>query len=230
MVFFASICGDYIMIIISPSILSANFLQLEQEIKAIEEAGADRIHIDVMDGVFVPNLTIGPGIIKAIKKVCQIPLDVHLMIQKPETVIDTYIDSGADYLTIHVESCIHLERALFAIKSKNIKAGVALNPSTHEYALSYVIADLDLVLVMSVNPGFSGQVFLSSVLKKISAIKNMLKECGNTKCEISVDGGINEKTARSVVKAGASCLVAGSFVFQSPDYREAIERLRNSAL
>jgi ribulose-phosphate 3-epimerase len=214
------------MITISPSILSANFLRLESEITALERAGADRIHVDVMDGCFVPNLTIGPMIITAIKRISTIPLDVHLMIVKPELSIMSYIEAGADWLTIHVESCIHLERTIALIKSHNVKAGLALNPSTHESAIEYVLANLDQVLVMSVNPGFSGQQFLMSSLKKIVAIKAMLKECGNNLATISVDGGINDTTAKLVVNAGADCLVAGNYIFQSNDYGSAISLLK----
>ncbi|HXW53281.1 MAG TPA: ribulose-phosphate 3-epimerase, partial [Myxococcota bacterium] len=199
------------MVLIAPSILSANFLHLEQEIKAIVEAGADFIHIDVMDGHFVPNLTMGPVIIEAIKRVTSVPLDVHLMINNPSCYLESYVESGADLLTIHVESSIHLERDLALIRSRGAKAGVALNPSTHERVLDYVINEVDLVLVMSVNPGFSGQTFLPSAVKKIAQIKGMLKAAHNTKCIISVDGGINEGTAASCVKAGATCLVSGSY-------------------
>lgn len=215
------------MITVAPSILSANFLKLEHEIKALENAGADRIHIDVMDGLFVPNLTIGPVVISAIKRICSKPLDVHLMIEKPENSLKSYLEAGADFLTIHVESCVHLERAITFIKSHKVKAGVALNPSTHESSLEYVLADLDLVLVMSVNPGFSGQHFLPSSIKKIAAIKEMLTRCGNTSCIISVDGGINDQTAKLVVQAGATSLVAGAYVFQSADYRTAITQLQH---
>lgn len=214
------------MIAIAPSILSADFLHLEDEIKAIENAGADRIHIDVMDGHFVPNLTIGPMIIKAIKKISRLPLDVHLMIKHPDRSLLSYLENGSDYLTIHAEAVTHLDRTISVIKAHNKKAGVALNPSTHESVLKYVLKELDMVLVMSVNPGFGGQEFLDSALEKISAIKNMLNVCDNSRCEISVDGGINEQTAPKAIKAGAHCLVAGSYIFSSHDYQKAINNLR----
>lgn len=214
------------MTLIAPSILSADFLNLGKEITAVVAAGADLIHVDVMDGHFVPNLTLGPPIISALKTVAKKPLDVHLMIDNPECFIDSYIESGADFLTIHVESTVHLERAIKRIKSLNAKAGVAINPSTHESTLHYVIDQLDLVLVMSVNPGFGGQTFLKSSLKKIAAIKSMLNDAGNTQCLISVDGGINHETAPDCIKAGATCLVAGSHVFRSEDYRAAIGQIR----
>lgn len=214
------------MTMISPSILSANFLNLGQEIKAVESAEADFIHIDVMDGHFVPNLTLGPPIISAIKSIATKPLDVHLMIDNPEDFVDAYIESGANFLTIHVESVIHVQRILKRIKSLNAKAGIALNPSTHESSLKYVIDEVDLVLVMSVNPGFGGQTFLLNSLKKIAAIKSMLKEADNAQCLISVDGGINHSNAIDCINAGASCLVAGSYIFQSDDYADAIVRLR----
>lgn len=214
------------MVMIAPSLLSADFLNLGQEISALEKAGADLLHIDVMDGLFVPNLTMGPPIIKAIKKASNIPLDVHLMIENPEKYIEIYAQSGADYLTIHCEAVRHLDRALEQIKAQGIKAGVALNPSTHESALTYVIDKLDLVLVMSVNPGFSGQSFLAVTLKKIAAIHAMLKASGNSSCLIFVDGGITEKNALACIEAGASGLVAGSFILGAKDYQKAIASLR----
>lgn len=213
------------MVMISPSILSADFLKLGDEIKAIEDAGADLIHVDVMDGHFVPNLTLGPPIIRAIKKITRRPLDVHLMITNAECYIDEYIDSGADYVSLHVENVVHLQRALQAIRARGKKAGVALNPSTHEQAISYVISDVDLILVMSVNPGFSGQSFIENSLTKISAIDHMLKKAGNTNCIISVDGGINNTTAHRCVNAGATCLVAGSHIFNAENYQQAISEL-----
>jgi len=214
------------MVRIAPSILSADFLHLEREIKALEDAGADQIHIDVMDGHFVPNLTMGFMVIEAIKRVAKLPLDVHLMITDPSCYIESYINSGADLLTIHVESSLHLERDIKEIKKRGKKAGVALNPSTHENALTYVIGDVDLVLVMSVNPGFGGQSFLPSAVNKIGNIKSMLKAAGNNHCMISVDGGVTDKTAKSCLDAGATCLVAGSYIFKSRDYHQAIKNLR----
>lgn len=214
------------MVMIIPSLLSADFLNLGQEISALEKAGADLLHVDVMDGSFVPNLTMGPPIIKAIKKAAKVPLDVHLMINNPEKYIETYAESGADYLTIHYEASVHLDRAIEQIKACGIKAGVALNPSTPENVLTYIIDKLDLILVMSVNPGFASQSFLPANLKKIAAIKAMLKGSGNEKCLIFVDGGINDKTGKECVKAGADGLVAGSYILHSGNYQKAIESLR----
>jgi ribulose-phosphate 3-epimerase len=214
------------MIQISPSILSADFLNLGQEIATLEKAGADLVHIDVMDGHYVPNLTVGPPIVSAIKKRASVPLDVHMMIEKPDKSLDAYIDAGANILTVHVESVIHLERTVQKIKSHKVKAGVALNPSTHEHALKYVIGELDLVLVMSVNPGFGGQNFIPSVLDKIAAIKAMLNDAHNTSCMISVDGGINDRTGPLCISKGATCLVAGSYIFAAKDYRAAMAALR----
>lgn len=214
------------MVVIAPSILSADFMRLGEEIRALERAGADHIHVDVMDGHFVPNLTLGPPIVKAIRKVTSLPLDVHLMIETPDRYLDQYIEAGADFLTLHVEACTHLERALKHIKAQGKKAGVALNPSTHERALEYVINDVDLILVMSVNPGFSGQQFIASAVHKIRQIRAMLEQANNAGCLLSVDGGINELTAKSCVNAGATSLVAGSFVFSTGDYAAAIKSLR----
>ncbi len=215
------------MIQVAPSILSADFLRLGDEIAALQQAGADLIHVDVMDGHFVPNLTLGPPIIKAIKRVLTVPLDVHLMIENADQVIDDYVDAGADVITIHAEGVVHLERAIHKIKSHSVQAGVALNPSTHESALKYVIGELDTVLIMSVNPGFGGQKFLPSALIKIAAVKEMLVNCKNSSCVISVDGGINETTGRECVKEGATRLVAGSYILGSKDYAVAIKNLKS---
>jgi ribulose-phosphate 3-epimerase len=215
------------MVLIAPSILAADFLHLEREIMAIEGAKADHIHVDVMDGHFVPNLTMGPVIIKSIKKIATLPIDVHLMIDNPSLYIENYVQSGADLLTIHQESSVHLERDLKKIKSLHVKAGVALNPSTPPHTLDYVIDDVDLVLVMSVNPGFGGQNFLPKTLEKIASIKKMLKRADNKSCLISVDGGINDENAKSCIDAGADCLVAGSFIFSAHDYQKAIKDLRS---
>ncbi len=213
------------MIKISPSILSADFAKLGEEIQAIEKAGADYIHIDVMDGAFVPNITIGNEVVKSLRKVSNLPFDVHLMINNPDLHIKAFAESGADIITIHSEASIHLDRSLELIKSFGKKTGVSLVPSTHENALDYVLEKLDLILVMTVNPGFGGQSFLTSQLKKIEAIRHKIEKLGK-KIELQVDGGINEKTAKSVIEAGADVLVSGSYIFKSSNYSSAIKSLR----
>ncbi|MGC0371448.1 MAG: hypothetical protein DGJ47_000137 [Rickettsiaceae bacterium] len=210
------------MTIISPSILAANFLKLEEEIKAVEQAGANMLHIDIMDGHYVPNLSFGPNITKQIKSVTKLPLDVHLMIEKPERWIKHYVEAGADIITIHPNSTKHLDRTLSEIKQHGCKAGVALLPSDNLDILEYVIGKIDLILVMSVNPGFGGQKFLPNQLKKISNIRQII----DTKDIIlSVDGGINDQTAPNCIANGADMLVAGSYIF-SGDYAEKIAKLR----
>jgi len=213
------------MVLVSPSLLSADFLCLEKEIKDLEAAGADLLHIDVMDGHFVPNLTFGPVIIKTIKKITKLPLDVHLMITNAEHCLDDYIHSGAAYLTIHQESVTHIHRTLAYIKSKNVKAGLALNPSTDHNVVNYLLDVLDLVLVMSVNPGFSGQTFLPTMLNKISALKNTFNNKSN--CLIAVDGGLNLQNAQKCVTAGAHMLVCGSHIFSNPNYQSVIKSLQS---
>lgn len=209
------------MVKISPSILSADFSILKEEIQKLEEA--DYIHIDVMDGNFVPNLTFGPKLVKDIRKYTDKIFDVHLMVNNPENYIDSMAEAGADIITIHYESCIHIDRVITRIKDKGLKAGLTLVPSTNENVLQYLLDKLDLILVMSVNPGFGGQKFLYSQLDKIRNIKKMI---GNRNIEIEVDGGINEETYKQVVEAGADVLVAGSYVFNSNDYNEAIRKLK----
>lgn len=216
------------MVLIAPSLLSADFLNLKREIKTIELAGADRLHLDIMDGHFVPNLTFGYSVVRAIKSIATIPLDVHLMISNAESFLDKYISCGSDIITVHAEGVTHLESAVRYIKSHNRLAGVALNPSTHESCLEYVIDDLDQVLVMSVNPGFSNQKFITSAVSKISAIKSMIDASNNKDCLIAVDGGIDNSTASKVIKNGASILVSGSYIFESSDYKSQIDKLRNT--
>ena len=209
------------MVKISPSILSADFSILKEEIQKLEEA--DYIHIDVMDGNFVPNLTFGPKLVKDIRKYTDKIFDVHLMVNNPENYIDSMADAGADIITIHYESCIHIDRVITRIKDKGLKAGLSIVTSTNENVLQYLLDKIDLILVMSVNPGFGGQKFLYSQLDKIRNIKKMI---GNRNIEIEVDGGINEETYKQVIEAGADVLVAGSYVFNSNDYNEVIRKLK----
>ncbi len=214
---------------IAPSILSADFSRLGEEIKAVEAAGADLIHIDVMDGHFVPNITIGPLVVKSIRHVTSLPFDVHLMIEEPDKYLDAFARAGADIITVHVEACIHLHRTIQYIKSLGCKAGVVLNPATSLTSLEYILEELDMVLVMSVNPGFGGQDFIPSALKKIELLKNIINEKGLDTL-IEVDGGINENTIAEVVKAGADICVAGSAVFNKKDYNEAIFKLKEKVI
>ncbi len=216
---------------IAPSILSADFAKLGEEIRAVDEAGADQIHVDVMDGRYVPNLTIGPLVVKAIRPVTKLPLDVHLMIVEPERYLEDFAKAGADTITVHVEASPHLHRTIQRIKDLGVKAGVALNPHTPEGVLDYVLGDLDLILVMSVNPGFGGQSFIPGVVDKIRNLRRRIEQSGrdNQEVDIEVDGGINAQSAPTVTAAGANLLVAGSAVFGKPNYRDAIADIRNAA-
>jgi ribulose-phosphate 3-epimerase len=214
-------------VIIAPSILSADFARLGEEISAVEKAGADWIHVDVMDGHYVPNLTLGPPIIKSARKTTKLPFDVHLMIEKPELSIEQYAAAGADWITVHAEASVHLHRTLSAIRALGKKAGVSLNPSTPVSTLAYVLEQVDLVLIMSVNPGFGGQRFIPQVVPKIRALRALAQERGLS-FHISVDGGVDEKTLPQLVEAGADVFVAGSAIFGKPDYGQAIGAMRQS--
>lgn len=212
---------------ISPSILSADFSKLGEEIKAIENAGADMVHVDVMDGAFVPNLTIGPVVIKSLRKVTKLPFDVHLMIENPEKYIEDYRDAGADIITIHHEASTHLDRAIAQIKATGAKAGVSIVPSTPVDVLKHALPEVDLVLVMSVNPGFGGQKFIEYSLDKIAELRKMIDATGKD-IMLEVDGGVNKETVKKVIAAGADTLVAGSAVFggKPEEYKTNIDSLR----
>jgi len=214
------------MKLIAPSILSADFSRLGEEVKAVEAAGADWIHVDVMDGHFVLNITIGPLVVEAVRRVTQLPLDVHLMIEDPDQYLEAFAGAGSTYLTVHPEACYHVHRTIQAIKDLGVKAGLALNPGPPLSALEWVLGDVDLVLVMSVNPGFGGQTFISSAISKIRDLKSMLRS-KDADVVIAVDGGVNQETIRSVSEAGAEAFVAGSAIFGSSDYAETIRKFRS---
>jgi ribulose-phosphate 3-epimerase len=213
------------MIKVAPSLLSADFRNIEKEIKRVEECKVALLHLDVMDGHFVPNITFGPMIVEAINRCTKLPLDVHLMIENADSYVESFVKAGADYLTVSFEACRHLHRTIKLIKSFKIKAGCALNPGTPFCVLKSVIKELDLLLLMTVNPGFGGQAFISSVLPKIEEAKGCIQE-HRLKTEIEVDGGINPQTAGSVKKAGATILVAGAAIFKSKDYCKTIKAIR----
>lgn len=214
---------------IAPSILSADFAKLGQEIQDVAHGGADVIHVDVMDGHFVPNITIGPLIVSAIRPHTTLPLDVHLMIENPDQYIEAFVKAGADSISVHVEACTHLHRTIQLIKGIGVKAAVALNPATPLHTLDYILEELDMVLLMTVNPGFGGQAFIPSMLPKIQSLRTRLDQLGLSHVPIEVDGGIQAGTAASVVQAGASVLVAGSAVFGKSDRKTAIQAIREDA-
>lgn len=213
------------MIKIAPSILSADFSKLGEDIKAVEEAGADYIHVDVMDGHFVPNITIGPLVVQAIRPVTKLPLDVHLMIENPDQYIEAFAQAGADIISVHVEATPHLHRTIQFIKKQGVKAGVVINPATPVDLIKHIIQDVDLVLLMTVNPGFGGQAFIESVVPKIKEVSDIVKTQG-LDVEIEVDGGVNPETARRCIEAGANVLVAGSAIYGKKDLKDAIESIR----
>jgi ribulose-phosphate 3-epimerase len=218
-----------IMTKVAPSILSADFSKLGEEIKAVENAGADLIHVDIMDGHFVPNITIGPLVVEAIRKITKLPLDVHLMIEEPNRYLDQFASAGSNIITVHLEACPHLHRTIQQIKGLregSILAGVALNPATPLTSLDEILADSDLLLIMSVNPGFGGQKFIPGILDKIRILKQTLKDRGYEGKELEVDGGISPENSQMIREAGATILVAGSSVYSSNNYAEIINKLR----
>lgn len=213
------------MVKIAPSLLSADFGRLYEEVARVEAAGADLLHLDIMDGHFVPNLTFGPAVVEALRARSSLPFDVHLMISRPEQFIEAFARAGADIITVHAEASLHLHRLIQEIKNLGCRAGVSLNPATPPAAIEYVLADLDLVLVMSVNPGFGGQKFIPAILPKLAQLRNWIQEHGRP-VELEVDGGINPETAPAVRAAGATILVAGSAVFGARDAAQVIRQLR----
>lgn len=215
-------------VLIAPSILSAEFTDLAGAVAAVEQAGADLIHVDVMDGHFVPNLTVGPPVVRALKRVTRVPLDVHLMIDNADDTVGWYLDAGADIVVVHVEACRHVHRVIQAIKDAGRGAGVSLNPGTPLCAVEPVLSDVDQVLLMSVDPGFGGQSFISAAVDRIRELARMIAATRSS-ARIAVDGGIDPSTAPAVVEAGATLLVAGNAIFGAPDPREALVRLRQAA-
>lgn len=211
---------------LAPSILSADFARLGAEINEVDQAGADIIHIDVMDGHFVPNITIGPLVVKAVKNICDLPLDVHLMIENPDLYLEDFAEAGADWITVHVEACTHLHRTISQIKKLGKKAGAVLNPATPLSSLDHILDDLDLVMLMSVNPGFGGQSFIPSTLEKTRNLKKMIDQRG-LDTGIEIDGGVSPKTIADIAGAGANIFVAGSAVFGADNYADAVKAIKD---
>ena len=209
---------------IAPSILASDFSRLGEEITAVIESGADLIHIDVMDGHFAPNITIGPPVVASIRSVCTVPMDVHLMISEPERYVEDFANAGADIITFHVETAKHPHRLIRQIKDLGCKAGIVLNPGTSQDEIEYLADDLDMVLIMTVNPGFGGQAFIPEMIEKVELVRAMMGDR-----DVEVDGGIDAQTAAEVIEAGANILVAGSYIFNHTSYVEAIESLRDLA-
>jgi ribulose-phosphate 3-epimerase len=215
-------------LMIAPSILSADFARLGEEVEAVAGQGADVIHIDVMDGHFVPNITIGPLVVRAVRRITGLPLDVHLMIRNPDRYIDDFAEAGADWITVHVETCNHLHRTIHRIRELGKKAGAVLNPATSLTSLDYILDDLDLVMLMSVNPGFGGQKFIPATIEKTRRLKEMIDDRGLT-AGIEIDGGVSPATIKSVAQAGANIFVAGSAIFGRDDYGREIATLKSQA-
>lgn len=213
------------MKLIAPSILSADFSRLGDEVRAVEDAGADWIHVDVMDGHFVPNITMGPLVVEAIARVTDLPRDVHLMIENPDHYIPDFANAGANLISVQVETCVHLHRSIHMIRDLGARPGVVLNPSTPLDAIDWILEDVDFVLIMSVNPGFGGQSFIKSSLQKIRQLRKMIQDRGLSTL-VEVDGGVNDKTIMAVSESGADAFVAGSAIFGSHDYKRAIGRFR----
>lgn len=216
------------MIYIAPSALAADFRRLEHELQDVEKGGADLLHVDIMDGHFVPNISFGPFIVEFMRRSTSLELDVHLMIERPELMLQSFCDAGADRITVHAEACTHLHRVVGQIKDLGLKAGVAVNPATPLSVMEHIMEDVDLLLIMTVNPGFGGQSFIPAMLPKIRKLRNLLDERGLQRVHIEVDGGINEETAKQVIEAGANVLVAGSSVFGEADRADIIRRLRGA--
>jgi ribulose-phosphate 3-epimerase len=210
---------------IAPSVLSADFSRLDQEVRAVEKGGADVIHVDVMDGHFVPNITIGPLVVRGLKKLTSLPLDVHLMIEKPQRYIEAFAQAGSNWITVHAEVCPQLKRIIKRIRQLNVRPGIVLKPATPLKTLYPVLDDLDLVLIMSVNPGFGGQSFIPSTLKKIERLRKIIDQ-NHSPLEIEVDGGVNIENIKEVSKAGGDIFVVGTGIFKTKDYEETIKKLR----